>query len=390
MVVTVRSEFVLALNQVCAERGLDVNVVLETIKNAIAAAYRKDFGGKTEDYFVEINKENGEAKIFQQLENGKKGKEITPPGFGRIAAQTAKQVILQRIREEEKKAIISDYAKKVGAVVNGMVLRFEGPTVIVNIGKGQGVMPPQEQSRQEKYHLNQRLMVYIVGIKEEPKRSEIIVSRSHPGLVEGLFHREVPELQSGAVKIKDVAREAGNRSKVAVFSSQSGVDPVGSCVGQRGVRVQAVIDELGRQEKIDIIPWDEDAVKFITAALSPAKNIKLIVDEEKKTALALIDDDQLSLAIGRDGQNVRLAVKLSGYKIDIRSKTTLKKSPKIKNDLHYKIDKLKLSPRIKKVLIEAKLTKLSDLMKKTDEEILQIKGIGQKGLKEIKKSLSSH
>ncbi len=318
MPATVRSEFSLALNQVATERGIDPNVVLETIKAAILAAYRKDYGDggelELEQLTVELNGDNGEAKLF------KDGKDITPPGFGRIAAQTAKQVILQRIREAEKQAVLADFQTKVGMILPGMVLRFDGPNVIVDIGRTQAVMPVSEQSQGERYHLNQRLTFYIEGIRETPRGNEIIVSRAHKGLVEGLFKREVPEVAQGAVELRVVAREAGGRTKVAVFSTQSGVDPVGSCVGQKGVRVQGVISELGGNEKVDIIQYSEDAKQFITAALAPAKDIDVILDETKKAAQVMVPEDQLSLAIGRDGQNVRLAAKLTGWKIDIQGK----------------------------------------------------------------------
>jgi N utilization substance protein A len=315
MPATIRSEFSLALNQVATERGIDPAVVLETIQAAILAAYRKDYGaGELEQFTVDLNPDSGEAKIF------KDGKDITPPGFGRIAAQTAKQVILQRIREAEKQAVLTDFQTKVGSIVPGMVLRFDGPNVIVDIGRTQAVMPPQEQSQGERYHLNQRLTFYIEGIRETGRGNEIIVSRAHKGLVEGLFRREVPEVAQGSVELRVVAREAGGRTKVAVYSTQSGVDPVGSCVGQKGVRVQGVISELGGTEKVDIIQYSEDAKQFITAALAPAKDIEVTLDEKTKAASVLVPEDQLSLAIGRDGQNVRLAAKLTGWKIDIKGK----------------------------------------------------------------------
>lgn len=313
----VRSEFALALNQVATERGIDPAVVIETIKAAIMAAYRKDYGTtELETLAVELNPDNGEAKI------SKDGVNITPPGFGRIAAQTAKQVILQRIREAEKQAVLSDFQTKVGSIGTGMILRFDGPNIIVDIGRAQAVMPAAEQSPSERYHLNQRLTFYIEGIRETMRGNEVIVSRAHKGLVEGLFKREVPEVASGAVELRVVAREAGGRTKVAVFSNQSGVDPVGSCVGQKGVRVQAVISELGGSEKVDIIQWSEDIQQFISAALAPAKELEVKLNEKKKSAEVYVPEDQLSLAIGRDGQNVRLAAKVTGWKIDIKGKTS--------------------------------------------------------------------
>lgn len=306
-----RTEFAAALNQAAAERGLDPEEILKIINDAIKAAYRKDFGGETEGLDVELDSQTGEIRLYEE------GKDVTPEGFGRIAAQTAKQVLLQRIREAEKGVILSEFEKKVGSIINGMVQRFEGPNIVVDLGKAEGIMPPHEQVMGEHYRLNQRLKFYISGIKESSRGHEIIVSRSHRGLVEGLFKLEVPEIGSGIVEIKAVAREAGTRTKVAVSSRQPGVDPVGSCVGQKGVRVQAVIAELG-QEKIDLIAWNEDPVRFIASALSPAKVDGVKVDAEKKTAFVEVPDDQLSLAIGKEGQNVRLAAKLTGWKIDIK------------------------------------------------------------------------
>jgi N utilization substance protein A len=316
----VRTEFALALNQVAAERGIDADVVLETIKSAIVAAYFKDYGkegdtAESENITAEVNASTGEAHIL------KEGKDITPPGFGRIAAQTAKQVILQKIREAEKSAILTDYATRVGSIVSGMILRFDGPNVIVDIGRAQGIMPPPEQVRIEHYRINQRLTFYIKDIREGRRGNEIILSRSAPELVTGLFTREVPEVANKSVEIKAVAREAGSRTKIAVHSAQNGVDPVGSCVGQKGVRVQAVINELGQDEKIDVIQWNDDTLGFITAALAPAKDLQIQLNEEEKQALVLIPEEQLSIAIGRGGQNVRLASRLTGYTIDIRDKT---------------------------------------------------------------------
>ena len=255
-----------------------------------------------------------EAKVFKNKED------ITPAGFGRIAAQTAKQVILQRIREAEKKAIIADYSTRVDSIVNGMVLRFDGQNVILDIGRAEGIMPPQEQIPNERYRLNQRITIYIESIRQTMRGNEIIVSRANKGLVAALFKREVPEVNNNAVEIKEIAREPGNRTKIAVSSTQTGVDPVGSCVGQKGVRVQAVINELGGMEKIDIIQWHDDPKIFIPSALQPAKDIETVINEKKKTAIAYVPEDQLSLAIGKDGQNVRLAARLTGYKIDIKSK----------------------------------------------------------------------
>jgi len=306
-----RSEFLLALNQVAHERGVDISVVLDTVKNAILAAFKKDHPLiDIKDYTTTLDKNTGEARIHH------KGKDVTPAGFGRIAAQTARQVILQKIREKEKEAIIADYRLRIGTVTNGMVLRFAGPNIIVDIGKAEAIMPYSEQIQNEKYRLNQRLAVYISEIREEQKGQEIIVSRASKELLIGLFKREVPEVAKGSVTIKGIAREAGTRSKIAVYSNIQGIDPVGSCVGQKGVRVQAVIQEFGGLEKIDIIQWSENPKDYIAQALSPAKNVKVEV-EDNKVSHVLVSEEQLSLAIGKEGQNVRLASKLTGYRIEI-------------------------------------------------------------------------
>jgi transcription termination/antitermination protein NusA len=307
-----RSEFALALNQVATERGVDITVVLDTVRNAILAAYRKDHPGiEVEEYTAELNPNSGEARILHN------GEDVTPPGFGRIAAQTAKQVILQKIREKEKEAILTDYKLRIGTVVNGMVLRFAGSNIIVDIGKTEAVMPPTEQIQSEKYRLNQRLAVHLLEIREGTRGDEVIVSRASNGLLEGLFKREVPEVAQGSVQIKAVVREPGNRSKVAVYSNQPGIDPVGSCVGQKGVRIQAIIQEFNGLEKIDIIQWTEDINTYIANALSPAKNVRVEVNEDEKVAHVFVPKDQLSLTIGGGGQNVRLASKLTGYRIEV-------------------------------------------------------------------------
>jgi N utilization substance protein A len=406
---TARTEFASALNQVCAERGITPESVLETIKSAILAAYRKDFGLDEEiEYEVEINPDNGAAKIFEIIEKvkgkkpSKKGKaasakatasrrkDITPPGFGRIAAQTAKQVILQKIREAEKDAILDEYKDRVGQLVNGMVLRFDGQDVICDVGRGQGRMPLEEQVKTENYNLNKRLTLYITDIRETTKGKQIIVSRSANELVIKLFKREVPEVNSKAVEIKIVAREPGNRSKVAVVSTQAGVDPVGSCVGQKGVRVQAVIDELNG-EKIDIIQYNEDPAKFIEAALSPAENLTVKINEKKKEAVVTAPEDQLSLAIGRDGQNVRLAAKLTGYRIDIKGakeestdkekKSTEKKTEKV---IKVKASKKKTSKKPKSDKKKATLKKQKKLSSLKDKTKTKVKKIVKSKMKKSK------
>lgn len=319
-----RTEFATAISQVASERNIDPDLVIDSIKEAILAAYRRDSRERGEEiseeqeFEIAIDNETGESTIHK-IVDGKK-QNVTPPGFGRIAAQTAKQVILQKIREAEKSSILEEYSKRIGTLVSGMILRFDGPNVIVDIGKTEAVIPPQEQVRSEGYHVNQRLTFYVDSIQETSRGRQVIISRAANGLIEGLFKREVPEVSQGTVEIKQIAREPGVRTKMAVSSKQAGVDPVGSCVGQKGVRVQQVIDEL-LGEKIDVIQWTEDVASFIAVSLSPAQGVQVKINEKEKTAIVTVPDDQLSLSIGKEGQNVRLAAKLSGYKIDIKGES---------------------------------------------------------------------
>ena len=318
-----RSEFASALAQIASERGIPVETIIAAIKEAILAAFRKDWQLTHAEeefdetmYEVVIDEESGESKIFSLADD--KRTDVTPPGFGRIAAQTAKQVILQKVREAEKDAVISEYQNKIGTLVQGVVIRFDDKNVIVDIGRGQGYMPPEEQMRSEFYRINTRMTVLIKDIRETMRGKTIIVSRADKELVSKLFEREVPEVGSGAVTVTAIAREAGVRTKIAVSSTQEGIDPVGACVGQKGVRVQEVIKELNN-EKIDIIQASDDQRSFIQAALAPAEHLKITLEDTFKIARVTCPEDQLSLAIGRGGQNARLAAKLTGYKITIKS-----------------------------------------------------------------------
>jgi N utilization substance protein A len=383
-----RTEFASALNQVCSERGIDPQVVLETIEQAILAAYRKDNPDEFETVeemegviTVKIDAESGATQLFREIDG--KTVDITPPGFGRIAAQTAKQVILQRVREAEKTAIVDDYRDRVETMITGMVLRFDGKNVIFDIGRGQGFMPPEDQIKGEFYKMNQRMAVYIRDIRETMRGETIIVSRSLPELVIELFRREVPEVNSGAVVIKAIAREAGVRTKIAVDSTQSGVDPVGSCVGQKGVRVQEVINELNN-EKIDIIQYTENEVDFLVAALAPAEKLEVELDAEKKLATVKVPEDQLSLAIGRGGQNVRLAAKLTGYKINIQGSGGQELS--VTGEEEYEIDQVGLSQKARDVLVNAKVTTLMDL-EKVMPELEGLEGMNKKLANEIVKKV---
>lgn len=317
-----RTEFSQALKALSAERGLDSGVILETVKQAIIAAYKKDAKEQGIDvdsfeYDAVIDPVSGETKVFAWLpDDPDNRKDVTPPGFGRIATQTAKQVIHQKIREAEKGAIMDDYAGRIGSLISGLILRFEGSDVRVDLGRTEGVMPSDERIPNERLSLGQRLTFLLKDIVDTPRGKQIVLSRADPLFVQKLFEREVPEISSGSVVVKAMAREPGIRTKMAVDSTQSGVDPVGSCVGQKGVRVQTVTDELGG-ERIDVIQWTDNIADFIKASLSPAEGLVVELDEKNKTAVVKSPEDQLSLAIGRDGQNARLTAKITGWKIKI-------------------------------------------------------------------------
>jgi transcription termination/antitermination protein NusA len=315
------TEFSAALQQVAAERGIPVESVLESVRQAMATAYRKDrkeHGEEVEleEISVELEPDTGEVKILRDE------KDVTPAGFGRIAAQTAKQVILQKIRESEKETITAEYKAKIGEIVNGIVFRIENGIITLDLGKthAHGIMLQSDQVPTEMYRANQRLKVLIRDVRDGNRGTEILVSRTSPDFVCRLFAQEVPEVASGVVTIEQIAREAGSRTKMAVASSDERVDPVGSCVGQKGVRVQSIIAELFG-EKIDIVPYSDITEKFIASSLSPAKVAAVDLVQSEKRAIVTVPEDQQSLAIGKEGQNARLANKLTKWKIDIKGAT---------------------------------------------------------------------
>lgn len=316
-----KSEFSQALTALAAERGISAEVILEQLKIAMVAAYKREVreqgGEMSEEEVVEaiVNQDSGEVKILKVLEKGEK-RDVTPPGFTRIAAQTFRQIFRQKTREAEKEAIMAVFADKIGQLVSGIILRFDGQSVKVDLGKTEAVLPPEERIPNERLSLSQRLNFLLKEVREGIRGKELIASRADPEFVKKLFAREVPEIAAHSVEIYKIARDAGVRTKIAVISHSSGVDPVGSCVGQKGVRVQAVINELGG-EKIDVIPWTEDVSQLVSAALSPAQNVQVSVDSKNKRVKVTVPQDQLSLAIGKDGQNVRLAGQLAGLEIDI-------------------------------------------------------------------------
>lgn len=327
-----RTEFSQALKAIAQERNLDLDVILEALHQALIAAYKRDareMGTEVDglDFEVTMDPVTGEARIFawplaeegEEPDPNVEKKDVTPPGFGRIAAQTAKQVIHQKIREAEKGAIMSEFGDRVGNLVSGVVLRFDGPNVRVDLGRTEAIMPAEERIPSERLNPSQRLTFLMKSIEETPRGKQIVLSRKDDDFVKKIFAREVPEISSGSVEIVKIAREPGVRTKIAVHSSQAGVDPVGSCVGQKGVRVQAVTNELGG-ERVDIIPFTENDEEFIKATLAPVEvhNIELKEDGDfGKTAIVTVPDDQLSLAIGAGGQNVRLSSELTGWRIEV-------------------------------------------------------------------------
>jgi len=344
-----QADFVQALRDIGREKDIPLQTLSEIIEAALVSAYKKHHGATCEIH-VEIDWEDGTAMVFtrkqvvEHVENPhlemslaaarrldptvREGEyldiEVSPAEFGRIAAQTAKQVVAQRIREAERDIIYSEFQSRDGDVVTGVVQRREGRTgtVFIDLGKVEAILPPSEQSHLDSYRFGERIKIYILEVKRTTKTPRVLVSRSHPGLLRRLFDLEVPELQEGVVEIKAQAREAGARSKVAVWSRQENVDPVGACVGHRGSRVQAVVDEL-RGEKVDIVRWSDEPTKYVASALSPAKVSRVTIDETTRSAMVIAPDNQLSLAIGREGQNVRLAARLTGWRIDIRSEAQI-------------------------------------------------------------------
>lgn len=328
-----RSEFSAALHQVASERNLNPDVVVDAIKQAILAAFKKDHPesySEEEVYDVSLDSGTGEARIHDS-----KKVDITPPGFGRIAAMTAKQVILQKVREAEKSNVIGECEKRLGTLVSGTIIRVIGGEVVVEIDAGklgriEAVMPREQQVFTEDYRLNQRLTFLMHSIRDSLRGREVVVSRADPNLIKELFRREVPEVNSGAVEVRAIARDPGSRTKIAVYSNQSGIDPVGSCVGQKGVRVQAVISEING-EKIDIIQYSDDLEKFVASALAPATGLTVKINAAKEVAEVTAPADQLSLAIGREGQNAKLAGRLVGLHIDIKG-TSERKEDTVSDD----------------------------------------------------------
>ncbi len=371
-------QLALALRTIAEEKSLPEEAVKEVVEQALAAAYRRDYGDREQEVRVTMNLNTGDVDAYVEKEivenvenpafeislkdaqvmrkNAKLGEtqevHAKVETFGRVAAQTAKQVILQRLREAERERVMAEFEDKIGTVVNASVTRVEPNIVRLDLGKAQGIMPRSEQIQGERYYPGQRLKVFLKDVERDFRGPQLVVSRGNKEFIDWLFRSEVPEMDSGAVEIKGIAREAGVRSKIAVASNVPGVDPVGTFVGGHGTRVNAVMSEVGEQEKIDIIVWGEEPTAYITNALSPTSVSKVIIDEAKKKAVVKVPEDQLSIAIGKSGQNVRLASKLTGYELDIEAekvggaasaeqptptpaaqKPKLKKKTELENDL---------------------------------------------------------
>jgi len=374
-------QLAVAIKAIAEEKNLPESTVQEVVEQALAAAYRRDYGDREQEIRVTMNLNTGEVDAYITKEivekvgdpayeislsdaqvmrkNAKVGETVEihekVTEFGRVAAQTAKQVILQRLREAEREIVMNEYEDKIGTVINAVVSRVEGNIVRIDLGKAQGIMPRSEQIQGERYYPGQRLKVFLKDVERGFRGPQLVVSRGNTQFIEWLFQAEVPEMESGAVEIKGIAREAGVRSKIAVASNVPGVDPVGTFVGGHGTRVNAVMSEIGDQEKVDIIVWSDNTVEYITNALSPTKVSKVTLDETNKKAKVSVPEDQLSIAIGKSGQNVRLASKLTGYEIDIEADKEV--APEVEGTVETtqlpKVPKLKKKSDLESSLLEA-------------------------------------
>jgi N utilization substance protein A len=360
-----KSEFLAAITQLSSEKGVPKEMVLEALKAALVSAYKRNFDSPANDLVAEISpdeppdraikilrralvvdeeddeREDG-LSVYDQIliEDAREVPQdrivegtaalgehltydVTPPAFGRIAAQTAKQVVLQKLRDAERQMVFNEFAERKDEIVHGVIQRIEAGTAIIELGRAEAIMPRAEQVPTERYYPGQRIRVYVAEVHDTHRGPQIVVSRAHRLMLRRLFEQEVPEIYNGAVEIKAIAREAGARSKVAVVARQQGIDPVGSCVGMRGVRIQNIVNELNG-EKIDVVEWNEDPARYVANALSPAQVVRVSVDEDTKTATVVVPERQLSLAIGKEGQNARLAAKLTGWRIDIKSEAAMR------------------------------------------------------------------
>lgn len=369
-------ELIAVLEHIEREKGVSRAVLIEAIESALATAAKKILHNPEVEVTAKIDPLTGEIDVSSE------GKKLKSTEFGRIAAQTAKQVIIQKIRDAERDVIYDEFEPKVNHVINGTVYRYDKGTVIIDLGKAEAILPKREQSPRDIYRQGDRIRVFVTEVSKSLKGPQIIVSRSHPGLVKRLFELEVPEVLDGIVEIKSVSRESGDRAKIAVWSKDDKVDCVGACVGMRGQRVKNIVREL-QGEKIDIVRWSDNVSEFVRAALSPAECLLIQVEsQEEKRVTVVVDDEQLSLAIGKNGQNVRLASKLSGWNIDIKSKAENVEAAALKLSASLGeasvADMEALSAKVKEALDAAGIKTVAALKAKTREQLLEIEGIGEK------------
>ena len=412
-----KNEMLLAVTQLAAERNLSHSVVVSAIKSALENAYKRDELAKGQDIRVDLNPTTGETvvrtikRVVEIVENINEeialseaqkqfkevqvGDEITT-GFiehnpGRIAAQTAKQIVIQKLREAERELVFKEFSDKRGELLNGTIQRIDPKHIVVSLGKGEGILPITEQVTGERYRVGQQLKFLLVRVENSIRGPEIVLSRNDPGLLRELFKTEVPEIFNGVIEIKAMSREAGSRSKIAVFSTQDGVDAVGACVGLRGLRIQNVVNEL-LGEKIDVVEWNEDESEFIKKSLSPAQVQKVVLNQITASSLVIVPEDQLSLAIGKDGQNVRLAAKLTEWKLDIQHPGSISDDQdfvELKLQSSTLIKDLGFASRTEKLIISEKINTLGELSVKK-EDLLNVKGFGPKSLEEVNAILKSY
>lgn len=365
------AELLAILEYLTREKGIDRAVVLEAIETALVSAARKSLGVSPEAVLAKIDPKTGEVKVLVN------GKAVSDAQFGRIAAQTAKQVIFHRIREAERSVIYSEFSHRVGTLITGTMNRFDRGAIVVDLGKTEGILPKREQSPHENFRPGDRIRAYCLEVNKTPKGPQIILSRTHPNLVLELFKLEVPEIAQGIVEIKAIAREPGDRSKMAVASKDEKVDSVGACVGMRGTRVKDIVREL-RGEKIDIIRWSPKIEEFVEAALAPAKVAEVHVSEDGKRVEVIVEDDQLSLAIGKHGQNVRLASKLTGLEIDVRTRTQAAQLAKLS------VCELPgVGPKLFETLKAHGYESVDVLARSSEKDLMQLEGIGPKTAKKL-------
>ena len=372
------NELMAILDHIERERGINKEVLIQAVESAMVSAVKKAVGVKTtENIRVTIDKTDGKIHAFMDEQ------EIKSVDFGRIAAQTAKQVIIQKIREAEKDVIFNEFSAKIGDIVSGTIYRFDKGNIIVDLlGKAEGVMPRREQSPRDDFRQGQRVRAYVLDVRREAKGPQIVLSRTSPLFVKKLFELEVPEIFEGIVEVKSISREAGERTKIGVWSKDEKVDCVGACVGMRGSRVKDIVTEL-QGEKIDIIRWSDDLREYITAALSPAKITEIRLDKQNQKAQVIVAEDQLSLAIGKHGQNVRLASRLTGWDLDIRTREEIVKEKEEAKKVRAEISLEGVGEKVLGALIEAGFDTLEKIKEATVEQLTEIKGIGEKKAEKI-------